>query len=120
MDGPKKTTARVAPYLDAIRQARTGGWGWREIAARVAPGATADAVRAAVKTCRYAVEQMPLPEAVSMSTTARAAMPESVATPGTATGTVTRRPLRRIDDPVEKPESEMTAAERLIARIPHI
>lgn len=116
MDGPKKTTARVAPYLDAIRQARTGGWGWREIAARVAPGATADAVRAAVKTCRYAGEQMPLPEAVSMSTTARAAIP-GVAT---LSGTVTRRPLRRIDDPVEKPESEMTAAERLIARIPHI
>lgn len=64
MDRPAKVTAQVAPYLAAIRQARAGGWGWREIAERVAPGATPDSVRAAVKACKYEVEQMPLPEKV--------------------------------------------------------
>lgn len=63
MDGPEKVTGRVAPYLDAIRAARAGGWSWREIAARVAPGKNPAAVRAAVRACRYAVEQMPLPAA---------------------------------------------------------
>ena len=63
MDRPAKITAQVAPYLDAIRHARAGGWSWRELTERVAPRATTDAVRAAVKACKYQVEQLPLPEA---------------------------------------------------------
>lgn len=77
MDRPRKITAQVAPYLDAIRQARTGGWGWREIAERVAPGAAADAVRAAAKCCKYQVDQKSLPEVAETVKTAPAVAPAS-------------------------------------------
>jgi len=60
--GPRKITARVAPFLVAIKAARKNGWSWADIALRVAPGASGDAVRIAVRMCRYTdVEQRPLP-----------------------------------------------------------
>ena len=62
MNRPKKLTARVAPYLEAIASVRAAGWGWPDIAAIVAPSANPNAVRSAVKKCKYRVEQLPLPE----------------------------------------------------------
>ncbi|MBU2766132.1 hypothetical protein HAP94_07975 [Acidithiobacillus ferrivorans] len=60
--GPRKITARVAPFLDAIEAARKDGWSWADIALRVSPGASGDAVRIAVRECRYkGVEQRALP-----------------------------------------------------------
>ena len=117
MDRPRKITAQVAPYLDAIRQARTGGWGWREIAERVAPGAAADAVRAAVKCCKYQVDQKPLPE------------PERLAEEKQKTPAITveeqgqSRKLPRVGSSSEvssEDEDSMTEAQRVLASIPRI
>lgn len=59
---PKKITARVAPFLDAIDAARKAGWSWAEIRDRVAPETTVNAIRMAALHCKYSAEQLPLPE----------------------------------------------------------
>lgn len=66
---PRKLTARVAGYLDAIRAARERGITWAELA-EVFSARSAPALRAAVRRARSAVdtgrivpgEQMLLPE----------------------------------------------------------
>lgn len=113
MDRPSKITAKVAPYLDAIRRARDGGWGWREIGERVAPGANSDAVRAATKSCRYRVEQLPLPEVPAQ----RPAFAEG------NTSNVQKRVLPRVGQKqkvVDGDDDGLTAAQRVLANIPKI
>ncbi|MHB8371081.1 MAG: hypothetical protein ACYDBP_15605 [Leptospirales bacterium] len=57
--GPKRTTARVAPYLEAIDKARREGWTWKELAELFeVPWET---LRYAVRNCRFQAEQRPLP-----------------------------------------------------------
>lgn len=124
MDGPAKITARVAPFLDAIRQARSAGWGWREITDRVALGANPDAIRSAVKKCRYSVEQLPLPEPQTATLkNVRATVENATAKSESKQKSepeAPRKPLQRIGESKTKDESEMSAQERLIASIPHI
>jgi hypothetical protein len=58
--GPKRTTARVAPYLEAIDKARREGWTWKELAELFeVPWET---LRYAVRNCRFQAEQRPLPD----------------------------------------------------------
>lgn len=52
--------AQVAPHIDAIKKARKEGGTWAEIGELL--GMSAKQARLAVKFCRYAVEQAPLPE----------------------------------------------------------
>ncbi len=60
-DKATRLTARVAPYIQAIAEARAGGLTWKDIAALIGAG-TPDAVRQAVRNCKYRAEQLPLPE----------------------------------------------------------
>lgn len=56
--------ARVAPYLDAIHEKRAAGWTWNNILAALGwENCTPRAIAQAVKHCRWAVEQLPLPAA---------------------------------------------------------
>ena len=72
-DRATRLTARVAPYIEAIALARAGGLTWRDIG-RALCIQNPDAVRQAVKTCKYKAEQIPLPEPGK-------AKPETVAAP---------------------------------------
>jgi hypothetical protein len=58
--GPKRTTARVAPYLQAIEQARREGWTWKELAELF--NVPWETLRYAVRNCRFQAEQRPFPE----------------------------------------------------------
>ena len=60
-DKATRMTARVAPYKDAITEARRAGLTWGDIA-RMLGIPNADAVRQAVRKCQWAAEQIPLPE----------------------------------------------------------
>ncbi len=55
-----RLTARIAPYLDAIREAREVGLTWGDVARRL-DISSPYALRKAVLRCRYVVEQVPLP-----------------------------------------------------------
>ena len=94
--GPRKITARVAPFLDAIEAARKEGWSWADIALRVSPGASGDAVRIAVRECRYKdVEQRALPVLAAAPQVHKKAGVTGVARPGASAvvPAVQRRPL---------------------------
>ncbi len=56
-----RATAQVAPYLEAITQAREAGLTWGDIAARIGIESP-DRVRWAAGHCRYKASQIPLPE----------------------------------------------------------
>lgn len=56
-----RLTARIAPYLDAIREARSAGLTWKDVS-RLLGTDNHDQLRWAVKTCKYQVKQLPLPE----------------------------------------------------------
>lgn len=60
-DMATRVTARIAPYIEAIKKAREAGLTWSDIAS-VMGIENPDRVRWAVGHCRYQVEQMPLPE----------------------------------------------------------
>ena len=62
-----RATAQVAPYLEAITQAREAGLTWGDIAARIGIESP-DRVRWAAGHCRYKVEQIPLPEPETKNT----------------------------------------------------
>ena len=60
-DRATRMTARVAPYKEAIAEARRAGLTWGDIAQLLGIQG-ADAVRQAVRKCQWAAEQIPLPE----------------------------------------------------------
>ena len=70
--GPKRTTARIAPYLQAIDKARREGWTWKELAELF--GVPWETLRYAVRNCRFQAEQRPLPDPQQKN-------PETVAAP---------------------------------------
>jgi hypothetical protein len=112
--GPRKITARVAPFLDAIEAARKEGWSWADIALRVSPGASGDAVRIAVRECRYKdVEQRALPVLA-----AAPLVPKKTGVTGAAKPVAS---LARVGQKVVDSEDDgLTAAQRVLARIPKI
>ncbi len=57
-----RATAQVAPFLEAISQAREAGLTWGDIALRLGIQ-NPDRVRWAAGHCRYKAAQIPLPEA---------------------------------------------------------
>jgi len=57
-----RLTARVAPYLDAIKQKRAAGWRWKDIKLALGFACSDHALAQAVKRCRWVAEQKPLPE----------------------------------------------------------
>ena len=59
-DQAKRLTARVAPYLDAIKEAKSAGLTWADIATALRVE-NSDSLRKAVYRCRYRAEQVPLP-----------------------------------------------------------
>ncbi|WP_297389312.1 hypothetical protein [Acidiferrobacter sp.] len=54
-------TAKVAPYLEAIRKARDAGFTWSDIA-RAIGASNGETVRRAVRICKYKTDQIPIPE----------------------------------------------------------
>lgn len=60
-DHATRLTAQVAPFLDAIKSARAGGLMWGDIGGLLGIK-SGDALRQAVKKCRYVADQVPLPE----------------------------------------------------------
>lgn len=56
-----RLTARIAPYKDAISKAREAGLTWGDLA-RLFGTVHPDRLRWAHKHCKYAAEQIPLPE----------------------------------------------------------
>ena len=87
---PTRLTAQVAPYLEAIAQARKAGFTWHDITRALGVQAAPAALRQAVKRCRYEAEQMPLPEPQA---TARpsTAQPAPQATPAAAPASTIKR-----------------------------
>ncbi|MHB8258424.1 MAG: hypothetical protein ACYDHY_14955 [Acidiferrobacterales bacterium] len=60
-DQATRLTARVAPYLSAIQEAREAGLTWVDLAKALGVQ-SADRLRWAVKHCKYKTEQVPLPD----------------------------------------------------------
>lgn len=60
-DRASRLTARVAPFLDAVASARSAGLTWRDLAV-VLGVASPNALRQAVRCCKYKADQLPLPE----------------------------------------------------------
>ena len=77
-----RATAQVAPYLEAISQAREAGLTWRDIAQRL-DIESPDRVRWAAGHCRYKATQIPLPEAQTAKPSAPA-RPQSAPMPTAA------------------------------------
>ena len=87
-DVATRMTARVAPYLQAIVQARKAGLTWADIG-RLLGIEKADALRQAVKQCKWVIEQQPLPEPETLklakpvaASTSRTAAPQTPPLPG--------------------------------------
>ena len=59
-DQAKRLTARVAPYLDAIKEAKNAGLTWDDIA-KALQVKNPDSLRKAVYRCRYKADQVGLP-----------------------------------------------------------
>ncbi len=76
-----RMTARVAPYLSAINEARAAGLTWGDVAARLGAPGQAARVRWAVLHCRYTADQMPLPEPLAAQPQASVKTQESARVP---------------------------------------
>ena len=123
---PSRPAARVAICRAAIEDALSRGFTLKEIAARL--DVKYKTFWQAWNTARIVVEPekqlplpaLPLPEKVcfrpehssSSNSTKELQQEESEQKP--------RKPLARVTDSRQKPESEMSAAEKIIANIPHI
>ena len=83
LDQATRMTARVAPYIEAIRKARDAGFTWADIA-RAIGAQDGETVRRAVRICKYKAEQIPLPEPQTQRAPARSV---STQPPGTSPAT---------------------------------
>jgi hypothetical protein len=61
-----RLTARVAPYIDAIKQKRAAGWRWKDVTLALGFACSEHSLAQAVKGCKWAAEQRSLPEPVPM------------------------------------------------------
>jgi hypothetical protein len=64
-DRATRLTAKVAPYREAITQARKAGLTWGDLVRALGLEVPPAALRQAVKRCHYQAEQIPLPEAAA-------------------------------------------------------
>ena len=125
-EGTTKLTARVAPYLEAISEARRLGWSWADIAKRVAPQALPVSVKSAVRLCRYKAEQRPLPILPASRSKVEAMVtkkPDDQSPPRAAASQEERKPrkLPRLGESRQADDDDgLTQAQRLISRIPKI
>jgi hypothetical protein len=110
-DGGLPTTARVAPYLDAIRAKRAAGWPWAAIKAAMGLDCPDHTLGSAVRNCRWKTEQLPFPDYKSGNKKQEAK--ES----GAPTASQ-KRELPRVERSGEG--DNLTAAQRVLARIPKI
>ncbi|MBU2825949.1 hypothetical protein HF283_17910, partial [Acidithiobacillus ferrooxidans] len=60
---PARATAKIAPWLDALKAARAAGWTWAELAERLPADLelSVKQIAQAVMRCKYSVPQVPLP-----------------------------------------------------------
>ncbi len=68
-----RLSAAVAPYLDAIQEAKAAGWRWGDIRKALDLACNDAAIAQAVRRCRWVAAQLPLPETVEAKKKATAA-----------------------------------------------
>ena len=105
------TTARVAPYLDAIRAKRAAGWPWAAIRAALGLDCSDNTLGSAVRTCRWNTEQLPFPDRENGDKPQKEKRSEPPIAPQ-------KRELPRVERSGEG--DNLTAAQRVLARIPKI
>lgn len=113
-----RLSARLAGYVEAIKEARGGGVTWQQLGDLF--GAKGKTMAAAYKVAaggKYVVREqklLPVKEVVDQRSSAPARNDEQ------QPEVSNRRKLARLDGGNQKPESEMSEAERVIASMHHI
>jgi len=62
-----RLTARVAPYIEAIKQKRAAGWRWKDIKLALGFACSDHALAQAVRRCKWVAEQRALLEPAARS-----------------------------------------------------
>ena len=105
-----RLTARVAPYIDAIKQKRAAGWRWKDVTLALGFACSDHSLAQAVKSCKWVAEQREIPNA----------KPAAAASAEHREAGNGKRALPRVDDVQDGEDGGLTEAERILKSIPHL